>query len=42
MGEYADFVESYGYSAGDPDAMDNIMSSWAKDERDYQLQKTFQ
>ena len=42
MGEYADFVESYGYDASDPDAMDNIMSSWANDERDHELQKKFQ
>lgn len=37
MSDYEDFVNSYGYSAGDPYAMDNILSQWAADERDAEL-----
>lgn len=34
MSDWEDFVEGYGYTAGDPDAMDKIMGDWQDDDED--------
>ena len=42
MSDYADFVESYGYEVGDPDAFDKISSKWENDERDSNLKVKYE
>jgi predicted ATPase len=42
MSDYADFVESYGYEVGDPDAFDKISSKWENDERDSNLKAKYE
>lgn len=42
MSDWADFVEGYGYSAGDPDAFDKITSKWENDERNFNLKAKYE
>lgn len=42
MSEWADFVESYGYSAGDPDAFDKISSRWEHNEKEAQIKAKYE
>lgn len=42
MGDWADFVESYGYDCSDPDAFDKISSNWEDDERESNLKAKYE
>ncbi len=41
MSDWEDFTEAHGYSANDPDALDNIMQDWEEDEKMYKINNEY-